>query len=111
MPNGEIGDERITERRKYLPNDVIKMNKKIQEVTNIIEGKKTNGQVAQAVQAGYVMNPEIERYRVANPPIMILTNGTNIRMCKGCGKPITWNDKQYPHNMVFTRRGITRYLN
>ena len=68
MPNGEIGDERITERRKYLPNNVIKMNKKIQEVTNIIEGKKTNGQVAQAVQAGYVMNPEIERYRVANPP-------------------------------------------
>ena len=68
MPNGEIGDERITERRKYLPNDVIKMNKKIQEVTNIIEGKKTNGQVAQAVQAGYVMNPEIERYHLANPP-------------------------------------------
>ena len=32
-------------------------------------------------------------------------------MCKGCGKPITWNDKQYPHNMVFTRRGITGYLN
>ena len=32
-------------------------------------------------------------------------------MCKGCGKAITLNDKQYPHNMVFTRRGIMGYLN
>ena len=32
-------------------------------------------------------------------------------MCKGCGKAITLNDEQYPHNMVLTRRGITGYLN
>ena len=44
MPNGEIGHERNTERRKYLPNHAIKMNKKIQEAANIIEGKNTNGQ-------------------------------------------------------------------
>ena len=62
-------------------------------------------------QPAQVSNPEIERYWVPNPPIVILTTGTNIRMCKGCGKAITWNDKQYPHNMVFTRRGITGYLN
>ena len=86
MPNGEIRDDQINERRKYLPNDVIKMNKKIQKATNIIESKKSNRQVAQAVQAGYVMNPEIERYLVPNPPIVILTNGTNIQMCKGCDK-------------------------
>ena len=69
MPNGEIRDDQINERKKYLRNDVMKINKNIQEVTNIIEGKKTNRQVAQAVQTGYVTNPEIERYRVPNPPL------------------------------------------
>ena len=136
----EVGTtvEDSSQARNNLPNHATQMNKKLQQAANIIQGSQSTeqepaqpgavgqpaqpgtvgqpGTAEQAVQPGtagqppQASNPEIERYRVPNPPIVILT-GTNIRMCKGCGKAITWNDKQYPYNMVFTKRGITGYLN
>ena len=125
----ESNVEASTQARNNLPNHSAQMNKKLQILFKDQSTEKqhaqpaTVGQPAQPATFGWpaqpatvgqpaqVSNPEIERYWVPNPPIVILTTGTNIRMCKGCGKAITWNDKQYPHNMVFTRRGITGYLN
>ena len=48
MAIGEIGGESNTERTNNLPNHATKMNKKLQEVVNIIVGKMTHGQVAQS---------------------------------------------------------------
>ena len=44
-----------------------------------------------------------------NPPV-ILTDGTNISMCKGCGKKITKEQRKYINNIVFRKKGITGYL-
>ena len=40
----------------------------------------------------------------------ILTDGTNISMCKCCGKKITKEQREYSNNMVFRKKGITGYL-
>lgn len=55
--------------------------------------------------------PKAPRSSDENPPVVICTNGTNIRSCKGCNSDITKEDKRYPHNMVFRRRGETRWFN
>ena len=46
-----------------------------------------------------------------NAPVVVLTNGTNIRQCRGCGKEIQKEQKQYPKNMVFRRRGQSGFFN
>ena len=122
MAFGQNADEGTSEgTANNLPNHATQMNKKLKQAANVIEGLRAKpaqhvqpeqpAQPAQAPQPAQVTNAEIERYQVPNPPVVILTNGTNIQMCKGCGKAITFHDKQYLHNMVFTRRGITGYLN
>ena len=52
----------------------------------------------------------VKDYSPHNPPVVILTDGTNISMCKGCGKKFTKEQREYPNNMVFRKKGITGYL-
>ena len=52
----------------------------------------------------------VKDYSPHNPPVVILTDGTNISMCKGCCKKITKEQREYPNNMVFRKKGITGYL-
>ena len=40
----------------------------------------------------------------------VVTDGTNISMCKGCGNKIAKEQREYPNNMVFRKKGITGYL-
>ena len=51
-----------------------------------------------------------EDYSPRNPPVVVLTDGTNISRCKGCTKKITKEERKYPNNMVFRKKGITGYL-
>ena len=51
-----------------------------------------------------------EDYSPHNPPVVVLTDGTNISTCKGCTKNITKEQRKYPNNMVFRKKGITGYL-
>ena len=55
-------------------------------------------------------NVNVKDYSPHNPPVVILTDGTNISMCKGCGKKITKEQRKYPNNMVFRKKGIMGYL-
>ena len=48
-----------------------------------------------------------EDYSPCNPPVVVLTDGTNISRCKGCTKKITKEERKYPNNMVFRKKGIT----
>ena len=52
----------------------------------------------------------VKDYSPCNPPVVILTDGTNISMCKGCGKKIAKEQRKYPNNMVFRKKGKTGYL-
>ena len=36
-----------------------------------------------------------------NPPLIVITDGTSICICKGCDQAITPEQKIYPNNMVF----------
>ena len=45
-----------------------------------------------------------------NPPVVILTDGTIISMCKDCGKKITKEQGEYPNNIVFRKKCITGYF-
>ena len=46
-----------------------------------------------------------------NPPVLLISNGLGVSKCKGCGKSITKQELRYPNNMVFRRRGPTRFYN
>ena len=46
-----------------------------------------------------------------NPPVLIFTTGMNISRCAGCHLQITRQQQEYPHNMVFRKRGVVGYLN
>ena len=52
----------------------------------------------------------VKDYSPCNPPVVILTDGTNISTCEGCGKKNTKEQTKYPNNMVFRKKGITGYL-
>ena len=38
-------------------------------------------------------------------------NGLAIQMCAGCGNEITRQQKEYPSNMVFQKRGFVKFYN
>ena len=81
------------------------MKQKLAMVSDVISGC-LNPQNAQNNQ---VPN-NVKDYSPCNPPVVILTDGTNISMCKGCGKKITKEQRKYPNNMVFRKKGIMGYL-
>ena len=45
-----------------------------------------------------------------NPPLVVKAYW-QITKCRGCKKSITTEDKEYPHDLVFQRRGICGYFN
>ena len=47
---------------------------------------------------------------VKDPPRVAFA-AWNISKCKGCKKEITTEQKEYPHNMVFRRIGLSGYMN
>ena len=49
-------------------------------------------------------NVNVKDYSPHNPPVVILTDGTNISTCKGCGKKNTKEQRKYPNNMVFRKK-------
>ena len=46
----------------------------------------------------------VKDYSPHNPPVVILTDGTNISMCKGCGKKIMKEQREYPNNIIFRKK-------
>ena len=52
--------------------------------------------------------PEIGINKINNPPMLIRATGY-IHRCKGCRGPITPEDKEYPHDMVIRRKGVSGY--
>ena len=46
-----------------------------------------------------------------NPPLIVITDGTSIRICNGCDKAITPEHKIYPNNMVFCRKKVVGFYN
>ena len=46
-----------------------------------------------------------------NLPIIIITDGTNIHICKGCDKNYNSRAEALPHNMVFQHKAVTGYYN
>ena len=46
-----------------------------------------------------------------NPPVVIITDGLGIHVCKGCPKGIQKDEQKYPRNMVFWCKGIVGYYN
>ena len=56
------------------------------------------------------ITPDGRSNKVDNPPQIIMATQM-IRKCKGCKGNITQEDKEYPHNMVFRRRGVVGYYN
>ena len=75
----------------------------------------TDGQLtAQCIKAMMIMDcevsPESKGNKIDNPPTIVRATEM-IRCCRGCRGEIKPADKQYPHNMVFRRRGVVGYLN
>ena len=75
----------------------------------------TDGQLtAQCIKAMTIMDcevsPESKGNKIDNPPTIVRATEM-IRRCRGCRGEIKPGDKQYPHNMVFRRRGVVGYLN
>ena len=49
--------------------------------------------------------PDVRGGHHKNPPVIICCTGTAIRRCYGCDKDITAEQKRYPRDLVFRRRG------
>ena len=64
---------------------------------------------------GRVIRPltkcQSKRNEMNNPPVLLISNGLGVSKCKGCSKSITKQELRYPNNMVFRRRGPTRFYN
>ena len=56
------------------------------------------------------VSPESKGNKIDNPPTIVRATEM-ICHCRGCRGEIKPADKQYPHNMVFLRRGVVGYLN
>ena len=54
--------------------------------------------------------PDSQSNMMANPPLIVKATGLT-RKCKGCGSPLTPEDKRYPHDMVFCRLAVGGYYN
>ena len=68
-------------------------------------------QVVQILQVQQVHR--VQRYSIKenNPPVCIFTNGLVIHMCAGCGHEIMQEQKDYPTNMVFQKKGLVAFYN
>ena len=54
--------------------------------------------------------PDSQSNFMANPPLIVKATGMT-RKCKGCGSPLTDEDKAYPHDMVFLHLAVGGYYN
>ena len=70
-------------------------------------------QVPQMQQAAQVIHPQVQKLRITqpNPPILKFTTGLAICVCAGCRNTITHDQKTYPYNMVFVKKGIVAFYN
>ena len=68
-------------------------------------------QVHQRQPQVQVIHPQVQHFRITqpNPPILKLTTGLAICTCAGCQDPITHDQKTYPSNMVFMKKGIVAF--
>ena len=60
---------------------------------------------AKVIMASEILDEEIvpdsQSNIMANPPPLIVKATGLTKKCKGCGGPLSAEDKQYPHDMVF----------
>ena len=70
-------------------------------------------QVPQMQQAAQVIHPQVQKLRITqpNPLILKFTTGVAISMCAGYRNTITRDQKTYPYNMVFMKKGIVAFYN
>ena len=70
-------------------------------------------QVPQMQPQAQVIHPQVQKFRITqpNPPILKFTTGLAIRTCAGCRDTITHDQKTYPYNMVFIKKGIVAFYN
>ena len=60
-----------------------------------------------------VIRPQVQHFRITQPipPILKFTTGLVIHTCAGCQDPITHDQKTYPFNKVFTKKGMVAFYN
>ena len=70
-------------------------------------------QVHQRQPQAQVICPQVQHFRITqpNPPILKFTTGLVICTCAGCQDPITHDQKTYPSNMVFMKKGMVAFYN
>ena len=70
-------------------------------------------QVHQRQPQVQVICPQVQRFRITqrNPHILKFTTGLAICTCAGCQDPITHDQKTYPSNMVFMKKGVVAFYN
>ena len=51
------------------------------------------------------------RKKNKNHPVVIISDGLGIHVCKGCPNAITKKDQKYLNNMVFRKKGVIGYHN
>ena len=60
-----------------------------------------------------VICPQVQPFRITqpNPPILKFTTRLAIHVCAGCRGAITHDQKTYPSNMVFMKKGMVAFYN
>ena len=100
-------DAKRRSKAKKVPTEIIteeEIQRKIDDSFKLIEIEKRKLIEDEKKKKQKLVNP--------NPPIVILTNGLGISVCKGCTKKkIGHEEITYPHNMVFQRCRIVGYYN
>ena len=81
------------------------------QVPQMQEGAQV--QVPQMQPQAQLIHPQVQKFRITqpNPPILKFTTGLAIHTCAGCKDAITRDQKTYPWNMVFVKKGIVAFYN
>ena len=103
-----ISDDEIPDPGAQVPQ----MQQGVQvQVPQIQQGAQV--QVPQMQPQAQLIHPQVQKFRITqpNPPILKFTTGLAIHICAGCRDTITHDQKTYPYNMVFVKKGIVAFYN
>ena len=71
----------------------------------------SNSQRSIAKSPGKGKKGKFQHLHPPNPPVIVSTIGTSIRLCKGCGCAISKKQIKPPNNFVFRRKGVVGFFN
>ena len=114
---GKQKNNQMKANKKQGPKNMVEVDEDIEEDTELDQGgnklQKRLNMAAQVLEgnSGMQQQQPVPQLPQKNPPVVVITDGTNIRVCKGCDKAITPEEKHYPANMVFKRKAVTGYYN